>query len=301
MKKALFSKVVFTLGLLTASLGTEAQVQQPLSSGALRANLMEARMKVNTPAAISGLKKVTLATWGGQLNTPVTNVDVARGLDSLAANPLTNPSAVNGKFALLFRGGGITFLQKAQYAENAGAIGVIIVNNIPGDPVAMGNNGSGNVAIPVIMVTDIEGVAMNNQLRNSVPVTVSLGSWSLGASHDLGIITGYQGTPHALNVPLSQFAKSSNKVPYRQWIGGAVANFGTSTETNINVLDSLTWTPTGGSTTAVSQHSYSVPDIAPLDSIKFGFGNVGSSYYIAPPTTTGRYDFNYRITYNQTD
>lgn len=301
MKKILFSKWALTLGLFTAALAADAQVAQPLSSGALRANLMNARMKVNSPAAIAGLKKVTLATWGGQLSTPLTNIQVVRGLDSLAMNPLTNGSQLAGKFALLFRGGGVTFYQKANYALQAGAIGVIIVNNIPGDPIAMGNAGSGNVSIPALMVTDIEGNAMNNQLRNGATVTITLGSWNLGATHDLGLVEGFQGTPHALNVPLSMFAKSGNKTPYKQWIGGAVANFGTATESNINVLDSLTWTPTGGATTPVSQHSYTVPNIAPLDSIKFGFGNAASSYFITPPATTGRYDFKYRLTYGNTD
>lgn len=305
MKRHLFTKVAFALALVGMGVEAQAQVAPPMTSGNIKNNIINARFKVNTPATVAGLKKVTVAPWGangtGVPSAPMFNIPVARGLDTLAANPLTNAAAVAGKFCLLYRGGGVTFRQKADYAKNAGAVGLIIVNNIPGDPVGMGNTGTGNVTIPVLMVSDIEGNAIAQQLRNNVAVTVTLGPWGLGATHDLGIVNGYQATPHALNIPLSQFAKSNNLVQYKNWLGGAVANFGTATESNITVTDSLMWTPTGGSPSFVSTHSYSIASIAPADSIKFGFGTAANSYYITPPATTGRYDYKYRISYGQTD
>lgn len=269
---------------------------QPMSDNKIKTNLAAARFSVNTPASLSGMKKVTIAPWGDQAVVPIINKPVVAGIDSLAINPLTNAAAVNGKVCLLFRGSA-TFRQKADYAENAGAIALIIVNNISGSPVGMGNTGTGNVGIPVVMVSDVDGQAINNALNAAQTVTVSLGSWNLGGAHDLALLGSFQSAPHAMVIPKAQLAKGASSQPYKNFTAGAIVNFGTSTETSVAVSDSVIWTPTGGSGTTVHTGGYSVSSITPSDSVKFGFGGSTTSYSLPAPTTTGTFTYKYRINY----
>jgi hypothetical protein len=299
-------KKIFTaLGLVAAFsifFDVASAQNQPMSGGRIRSNLTGARFLVNSPASISGLKKITLAPWAGQLPTPIINQPVVQGFDSLAASPLTNAAAINGKVCLLYRGGGINYIQKVQYAENAGAIAVIIVNNVPGDPVGMGNPGTSTYTIPAVMVSDVNGQLISNQLRASVPVFVSLGAWGLGAPHDLAILPGYQSGPHALAIPSSQLAKGTGRTPYKNFTAGAILNYGTASETNITVRDSVVWNPTTGAASTIHQGSYNVSSIGSTDSVRFGFGGSTTSWDI-PFTnpSTGYFNYNYRLTYGNTD
>ena len=59
---------------------------------------------------------------------------------------------VGGKIALIDRGAA-TFVDKVQRAQDAGAIGVVIANNQPGEPIAMGGDDKHKFTIPAIMVT----------------------------------------------------------------------------------------------------------------------------------------------------
>ena len=65
---------------------------------------------------------------------------------------LTNASAVSGSLALVDRGT-CSFSTKIRNAQAAGAVGVVVVNNQPGDPVAMAQDGTpGQPTIPGAMV-----------------------------------------------------------------------------------------------------------------------------------------------------
>lgn len=273
-----------------------AQIQQPLHDNII-GNISGARFMVNTPVNLTGTKKITIADWGGQPIVPLLNKPVVKGIDSLAANPLTNAAQIAGKVCLLYRGGGVNFSQKAAYAATAGAIAVIIVNNTAGDPISMGATPSTfTTPIPVIMVTQADGDAMNAVLSASGSVTVSLGNWSLGAGHDLSIVSAYQATPHATNIPYAQLIGSNGTFPYNYICGGGVANYGTHTEHNIVVTDSIYWTPNGGSAGFVAAHSYSIDSITATDSVKFGFA--AQPYTLPVPTGQGRYDHHYTMTYD---
>ena len=59
---------------------------------------------------------------------------------------------VAGKIAFIDRGS-VTFVEKIQHAQDAGAIGVVIANNQPGEPIAMGADDKHKFTIPAIMVT----------------------------------------------------------------------------------------------------------------------------------------------------
>src|SRR5262245_22831457 len=90
-------------------------------------------LTVNTPLSIAGPLSYSFAAagaspWGAPLTVPYNNVQVVKPADSTGCGTL---SSLSGKFALVFRGN-CEFSLKALHAQQAGATGVIIVNNAPG-------------------------------------------------------------------------------------------------------------------------------------------------------------------------
>ncbi len=70
---------------------------------------------------------------------------------------------VVGKIALVDRGVN-AFAEKAAFALKAGAIGVVIANNNPSDPIVAGG-GSGVLSIPVVMIRQADGVLIKEALK----------------------------------------------------------------------------------------------------------------------------------------
>jgi minor extracellular serine protease Vpr len=92
------------------------------------------------------------------------NFDPPIDADYTATTPANGCTAitndVTGKIALIDRGV-CTFTTKIRNAENAGAAGVLVVNNVAGDPTAMGVDGTlPEPTIPAAMVGKVEGNAM---------------------------------------------------------------------------------------------------------------------------------------------
>jgi minor extracellular serine protease Vpr len=77
---------------------------------------------------------------------------------------------VSGKIALIDRGV-CTFGTKIRNAEAAGAVGVLVANNVAGDPVAMASDGLGDPEIPAAMVSKNDGAAMKPSGNASVDGT----------------------------------------------------------------------------------------------------------------------------------
>jgi hypothetical protein len=91
-------------------------------------------LKVQAPAAISGNYAFGTAQFGPQIFD--LSGQVVQALDAVApagdgCTAFTNPGAIAGHIALIDRGS-CTFVTKVQNAMDAGAIGVIIVDNVVG-------------------------------------------------------------------------------------------------------------------------------------------------------------------------
>ena len=115
---------------------------------------------VISPPGLAGSYTSTYATgFGAQITTSLSGnvvlVNDGTATPTLGCATLTNASAINGNIALVRRGS-CTFVEKVLNAQNAGAIGVIIMNNIDGNPVSMGGSDP-SITIPVIMVSQTVG------------------------------------------------------------------------------------------------------------------------------------------------
>ncbi len=91
----------------------------------------------------------------------------------IACAALTNAAAINGKIALIDRGT-CSFQTKVYWAQQAGAIAVLVANNAAGDPIAMGADATiPPVSIPSQMTDLTTGNALKTALTQGV-VTVRL-------------------------------------------------------------------------------------------------------------------------------
>jgi minor extracellular serine protease Vpr len=77
---------------------------------------------------------------------------------------------VKGRIALMDRGAGIGFVDKVAMAEKAGAIAVVIANNVDEDPITMGGPKEKN-GVPAIMITKKAGDAIKAKMTEGTVVT----------------------------------------------------------------------------------------------------------------------------------
>ena len=65
----------------------------------------------------------------------------------------------SGKLAIINRGS-CTFSQKIANAKAAGALGVLMINNVAGDPIAMGRTAGFDDDLPAVMISSSDGAAL---------------------------------------------------------------------------------------------------------------------------------------------
>ncbi len=144
------------------------------------------RLTIAGPAAgaAAGEYAVGDAAFGPGLAEPALSASVMPVVDQangtgLACAPLSaaNALAVKNNIALVDRGA-CTFAIKVKNAQNAGAKGVIVVDNAPGTVTGLGGSDA-SVVIPAVRVTQADGNALRASLqkrsRTSSGVTASLG------------------------------------------------------------------------------------------------------------------------------
>ena len=144
-----------------------------------------------------------------------------------------NPGCVSitedleGKIALIERGG-CTFVEKVLNAQNAGAVGVVVFNNIEGGPIVMGGQ-SNQITIPSVMISNANGIALINVL-NQQKVTafiwdnlVSNGDIIYDSDFDNGIIAHEFG--HGISVRLTGGAMTSNCLNNEEQMGEGWSDF----------------------------------------------------------------------------
>jgi hypothetical protein len=171
-------------------------------------------------------------------------------------NPLINN--LTGKIAVVFRNT-CEFGMKALNAQNAGAVGVIVINREP-TVIAMGSGASGaNVTIPVVMLTLADGLSLIAEMANG-PVVMLLGNKTGLFPNDGGISAGAALLPRQAMIP-SQLAQ--NGTEYNFDLGARVYNYGNQAQTNMT----LTATITNPSGATIYNNQAAGISLAPGDSI----------------------------------
>ncbi len=136
---------------------------------------------VNSPSSIAGAKLFGVGQFGADLASGTWTADAAFIVDETppindGCETVVNTSDLAGKIVLIERGS-CEFGFKALAAENAGAVGAIVVNNVAGGAVQdMGPGAVGaQVTIPVVLISLEDGAAIKAELANG-PVNITMGA-----------------------------------------------------------------------------------------------------------------------------
>ena len=152
-------------------------------------------LRVTAPAAVAGNYAIGLADFGpvlteaglsGTLVAALDPADAAGPTTFDACSPITNPSSIAGKIALVDRGM-CTFVIKTLNAQAAGAIGVVVADNVDGSPPAGLGGSDPTITIPAVRITKADGAT----LRASAGVTIQL-------FLDDSLLAGTDGSNHVL-------------------------------------------------------------------------------------------------------
>ena len=207
-------------------------------------------------------------------------------------NPLINN--LTGKIAVIFRNT-CEFGAKAFNAQNAGAVGVIVVNRNPGEWLTMGAGVDGaNVTIPVVMLDFIDGMDIVAEMQNG-PVVMFLGNKVGLFPTDGGL------TPSTTLIPKQGGVVSflaQNGTEFNFDLGARIYNYGNQSLSGVTL--NATVTSPSGSTV----YNNTVTNMTL---------NVGDSVDVEPSQTnnlpqfslsnypTGRYTLTYTLTSSSAD
>ncbi|RZA34355.1 MAG: peptidase [Lysobacteraceae bacterium] len=129
----------------------------------------------------------------------------------LACTPLTadNALAVRNNIALVDRGS-CDFVTKARNVQTAGAIGMLVVDNVPGDVVGLSGSDPG-IRIPALRITQSDGVAIKAALqqrsrtRSGVIATFGLDTTQLAGTDRQRRILMYTPSIHSPGSSVSHY------------------------------------------------------------------------------------------------
>jgi extracellular elastinolytic metalloproteinase len=146
-----------------ANFATPVDGNSPRMQMFLFTGVGEYEVLVSAPAAVAGSYRATLADFGSTLRKPVSGgIVVASDAGGVSATDACEPlqgTAAAGSIVLADRGT-CTFVVKAQNAQAAGAIGLIVANNAGGTDI-VGLGGTDNsITIPVLMISQNDGAKL---------------------------------------------------------------------------------------------------------------------------------------------
>ena len=160
-------------------------------------------LTINSPMGIPLNDGVVTANFGPSafnVTADLVLVNDGSGAPTEGCNAYTG-TPYAGKIALIDRGG-CEFGVKALNAENAGAVAVIVCNNVAGAPFTMGPGAVGNsVTIPSVMISQADCQELKSQLASPVNVTLEGVQNQYDSDLDNGIIAHEYG--HGISIRLT--------------------------------------------------------------------------------------------------
>lgn len=158
-----FSNLVWTGSNVTAGVPSVLNFGSPV-------------VRVNSPAPVAGSKQFGTAAFGPAISAPgitaplaLVNDGIAPTSDGCEALPA---GSLSGKIALIDRGL-CGFAVKTKIAQDAGALAVIIANNVAGAPPGMAGVDP-TITIPTVSISLADANAIKAQLGGGVSVTLGV-------------------------------------------------------------------------------------------------------------------------------
>jgi subtilisin family serine protease len=169
---------------------------------------------IESPGAASRALTAGASTVGHYVGSPVTvnghTYGAASGDFATVSSDLTAPLAVvtqngslgtacaalpagslAGKIALISRGT-CSFSAKIRNAQAAGAVAVLMVNNVVGDPIAMGQDGTPNQpTIPAYMLSRADGISLLGANGSATTISASFSYFQTANSDIMASFSGW--------------------------------------------------------------------------------------------------------------
>lgn len=129
-------------------------------------------LTINAPSSVAKTYAVGTAQFGAQLATPGVTANIVAATDGDATPtdvcaPITNPVEINGNIALIDRGN-CNFTVKVKNAQNAGAVGVIIVDNVAENPPPGLGGDDATISIPAVRIALVDGNTIKGSLGGNL-------------------------------------------------------------------------------------------------------------------------------------
>lgn len=227
---------------------------------------------VNSPATIAGTLQFGTATgWGADINTNIWTADVVF-MEDLGMNTtdgcdtVTNKAALAGKIVLVNRGT-CNFSFKALQAQDWGAIGCIIVNNVANGGVAGMGAGTYGASIrtdfPAVMISFEDGAKIKAELANG-PVNMSIGN--IRFDHDVATDSRVA----IVHAPYGTFPGGwlRNAGDFGMSPACNITNKGKNIEGDSKATAVISFTPQGGSATELYNKTSNNAAVIEVDSTR---------------------------------
>lgn len=161
----------------------------------------------------SGLLPGNAASFGGALTTGGLTAQALVVVDPVAPTsdgcetPFTNAGALAGKIAVIDRGT-CTFVLKVKNAQDAGAIGCILVNNVAGPFSPSGSDPT--ITIPVLALSQADGQSLESAISGGpTTVTMRLSPTQVAGLNPSGRVRMYSPNPFQSGSSVSHFDVSA--------------------------------------------------------------------------------------------
>jgi hypothetical protein len=181
------------------------------------------QMLVNAPESIAGAYLAGAASFGEPLRSPGLTRQVMPVVEANALGQActafddANSRAVKNRIALVVRGT-CTFVTKALNAQNAGAVGLIVVENVVTTPPADLGGTDPSVTIPAIRITLADGIKLLSAMdltpsnrSSGVVVRMGLDGSQLAGADQNGRVMLYTPNPFQPGSSVSHWDTSANR------------------------------------------------------------------------------------------
>src|SRR5205807_584034 len=119
---------------------------------------------------VAGNYTVGTASFGAALTPGGVTANVVQAVPNDGCSALTNGGTVSGKVAVMDRGPAgapCSFVTKVKNAQNAGAVGAIIADNVSETVISMGGSDP-TITIPSVLISLTDGNTLKAQLNNGL-------------------------------------------------------------------------------------------------------------------------------------
>src|SRR6266404_5341583 len=201
------------------------------------------QLRVNSPSSITGNYTVGTADFGSHLSSSGVTGGVVQATPNDGCSAIGG--AASGRIALIDRGN-CTFVSKTKNAQDAGAVCVIIVDNVSSSSPPGMSGSDPTITIPTVSITMANGNTIKAQLGSGVNATLRTDPTSTAGADSSGHALMYAPNPYKAGSSVSHWDESEtpNQLMEPSINNDLTHSVTTPQDLTLSLLKDLGW-PTG--------------------------------------------------------